>query len=171
MIKELTWVDGLGNIHTSKNPSPEFNAISAGLGLTGIITEMTMQLTPPTNTKLITRYLANDTNLFEDIEKMLKARGASAEAMLCCGSGWVGEREAAAGGTRWVVFLGRPRAAKAPGLSACLSAPTCLPPVRSTPPTCWFSGGRTSRCTGNRVLVAWGLGGCPRADAPQTAAI
>lgn len=37
---------------------------------------MTLQMTPPTNTKLITRYLSSDETLFEDIEKMLKVGGS-----------------------------------------------------------------------------------------------
>jgi hypothetical protein len=72
MIKSVTWVDGAGEVRRSANPSPEFNALSAGLGLTGIITEVTLQLTAPTSAKLVTRYLSNDTSLFEDVEKMLK---------------------------------------------------------------------------------------------------
>lgn len=31
-------------------------------------------MTPPTNTKLITRYLSSDADMFGDIEKMLKVR-------------------------------------------------------------------------------------------------
>jgi len=139
MILELTMVDGKGDIVKVKNPSPEFNAVSAGLGLTGIITEMVLQLTPPTNTKLITRYLSSDATLFEDIEKMLKVG--------CClgvvgGGGWGRcERDLCmllAGG---VFVLHKP-----PDL---LSASPWVPQLQthSTPPTCWCSGALISRCT------------------------
>lgn len=36
------------------------------------LSELLIQMTPPTHTKLITRYLANDTDIVGDIEKMLK---------------------------------------------------------------------------------------------------
>ena len=42
------------------------------MGILGIITEVTFQFTAPTHTKLITRYLSDDANLVDDIEKMLK---------------------------------------------------------------------------------------------------
>jgi FAD/FMN-containing dehydrogenase len=38
MIHEVTWVDGSGSIRRSPVPSAEFDALSAGLGLMGIIT-------------------------------------------------------------------------------------------------------------------------------------
>jgi hypothetical protein len=51
------------------------------MGLIGLITELELQLTPPTHTKLITRYLSPDTNLVQDIEKMLKVSD-------CCTCSW-----------------------------------------------------------------------------------
>lgn len=38
MLLDVTFVDGLGNIQKVSNPSPEFDAIHAGLGLTGVVT-------------------------------------------------------------------------------------------------------------------------------------
>lgn len=72
MVTEVTFVDGSGAVQKATNPSPEFNAVSAGLGLAGIVTEVTLRLTAPTNTKLITRYLASDADLAGDIPKMLQ---------------------------------------------------------------------------------------------------
>lgn len=76
-------VDGKGKVHQLKRISPEGLAVCAGMGLLGIVTEMTIQLTPPTHTKLITRYLANDTNLVDDIEKMLKVCAAAPHETGC----------------------------------------------------------------------------------------
>jgi FAD/FMN-containing dehydrogenase len=72
VLLNITMIDGKGQVHQLKRISPEGLAVCAGMGLLGIVTEMTIQLTPTTHTKLITRYLANDTNLVDDIEKMLK---------------------------------------------------------------------------------------------------
>lgn len=68
----LTWVDHQGNIRKSARHDKEGKMFCGGMGLIGLITELEVQLTPPTHTKLITRYLSNDTNLVDDIEKMLK---------------------------------------------------------------------------------------------------
>ena len=68
---DLTWVDAAGNVHTSKRGSPEANAHCGGIGLLGSITEFTLAMTPTSNTLLSTWYLKEDTNLAEDIEKML----------------------------------------------------------------------------------------------------
>lgn len=59
-----------------------------GLGLFGTITELTLQLTEHTNTHFSTWYLKDDTNLADDVEKML-------QVSLCCVcfcmlGGWVG---------------------------------------------------------------------------------
>ncbi len=68
----ITWVDVDGNVRVSARDTDEARLFCGGLGLIGIMTELELQLTPPTHTKLITRYLANDTNIVSDIEKMLK---------------------------------------------------------------------------------------------------
>lgn len=68
----VTWVDVNGNVRVSARNSDEVRLFCGGLGLIGIMTELELQLTPPTHTKLITRYLSNDTNMVKDIEKMLR---------------------------------------------------------------------------------------------------
>lgn len=70
-VLDITWVDAAGNVHTSKKGSPEANAHCGGIGLLGSITEFTLGMTPASNTLLSTWYLKEDTNLAEDIEKML----------------------------------------------------------------------------------------------------
>jgi hypothetical protein len=126
MIIDVTWVDGLGNIHRSRNPSPEFHAISAGLGLTGIVTEIKLQLTPPTNTKLITRYLSSDATLFDDIEKMLKVRGGAAGGEWGGGlGGWGRARVSGSGRERQDGGL-RPPASLPPTAPA--RPRSCVPP-------------------------------------------
>jgi hypothetical protein len=126
MILEVTWVDGSGNIHRSRNPSPEFYAISAGLGLTGIVTELKLQLTPPTNTKLITRYLSSDATMFDDIEKMLKV-----------GVGWVGAGRGAWGwriGELCYEARSKARLQGAPPASLLAAPAAPLPPLHLPPP-------------------------------------
>lgn len=68
----LTWVDQHGEIRKSPRNSKEAKLFCGGMGLIGLITELEVQLTPPTHTKLITRYLSKDDNLVEEVEKMLK---------------------------------------------------------------------------------------------------
>lgn len=96
----LTWVDHQGNIRKSARKDKEGKMFCGGMGLIGLITELEVQLTPPTHTKLITRYLSNDTNLVDDIEKMLKvwsssnhSGSSSSKALLAaavgCVRGWV----------------------------------------------------------------------------------
>lgn len=71
-VVEIVWVDGKGEVHTSARDSPEGRAFCGGLGLIGIMTELVIQMTKSTHTKLTTRYLASDKNLMQDIEQMLK---------------------------------------------------------------------------------------------------
>jgi hypothetical protein len=68
----VTWVDARGDIHVSQKGSEEAIALCGGLGLFGTITELTLQLTQHTNTHFFTWYLKDDTNIAEDVEKMLK---------------------------------------------------------------------------------------------------
>jgi FAD/FMN-containing dehydrogenase len=75
IILDFTWVDGHGKIHVTPRATEEGLAICSGMGILGIITEVTFQFTPPTHTKLITRYLSDDATLVDDIEKMLKVNG------------------------------------------------------------------------------------------------
>lgn len=68
----VTWVTAEGEVRKSPRDSAEVKLFCGGMGLIGIITELEIQLTPPTHTKLITRYLSNDTDIVNDIAKMLK---------------------------------------------------------------------------------------------------
>lgn len=52
-VLEITWVDGKGEVHTSPINSPEAMAISGGMGTIGIITELKIKMTPPSNTRLV----------------------------------------------------------------------------------------------------------------------
>lgn len=69
---DITWVDANGTVHISDRRSDEGRAICGGIGLLGVITELTLQLTPSTNTRLSTWLKVRDGNLVEDVEKLLK---------------------------------------------------------------------------------------------------
>lgn len=71
-VKDVTWVDSSGAIHTSAKGSPEAKGLCGGLGLLGSITEFTLEMTPTSNTRLSTWYLKEDTDIAGDIAKMLK---------------------------------------------------------------------------------------------------
>lgn len=76
-VLEVTWVDGTGKVHVSKKGDPEFAAFNGGLGVFGVMTELLIQLTPPTNTQLIT-VTKKDANMLADINNLLKVFGAAA---------------------------------------------------------------------------------------------
>ncbi|WIA15659.1 hypothetical protein OEZ85_002285 [Tetradesmus obliquus] len=69
---DVTWVDAQGEVHTSAKGSDEAFALCGGLGLLGTVTELTLQLTPSSNTHFSTWYLKPDDNLADDVEAMLK---------------------------------------------------------------------------------------------------
>jgi FAD/FMN-containing dehydrogenase len=69
---DVTWVDAKGEVHVSSKGSEEAAAMCGGLGLLGTITEFTLQLTEHSNTHFFTWYLKDDTNIAEDVERMLK---------------------------------------------------------------------------------------------------
>lgn len=71
-IVNVTFIDGKGEIHTVGKGSDELRGICGSIGLLGIVTEVTLQLTETTNTRLSTWYVRDDDNIFEDIEKMLQ---------------------------------------------------------------------------------------------------
>lgn len=75
-LVSLTWVDHNGNIQKSPRNSKEVRLFCGGMGLIGLITELELQMTAPTHTKLITRYLSKDDNIVDDVEKMLKVGAA-----------------------------------------------------------------------------------------------
>lgn len=78
----VTFVDGRGRVVTLPRSHPDFKAVPGSMGLMGVVTEMTLQLTPPTNTQLITWRQRSDKQLMKDIEKMLKV---SSWGMQCSG--------------------------------------------------------------------------------------
>jgi FAD/FMN-containing dehydrogenase len=75
---DVTWVDAQGEVHTSPKGSEEAFALCGGLGLLGTITELTLQMTPTTNTHFSTWYLKPDDNLADDVEAMLKVGDGAA---------------------------------------------------------------------------------------------
>lgn len=70
-LLEVTWVDGTGKVHASKPTDPEFKAMVGGLGVFGVVTELLMQMTPPTATTLVT-VEGDDKNMFADVQRLLK---------------------------------------------------------------------------------------------------
>lgn len=74
---DVTWVDAYGEVHVSPKGSEEAIALCGGLGLFGTITELTLQLTEHSNTHFFTWYLKDDSNIAEDVEKMLKVSSTS----------------------------------------------------------------------------------------------
>jgi hypothetical protein len=72
ILLELTWVDGQGKIHVSDRNSTAGKALVAGLGLGGVVTEMLLQVQPPSNTQLATRFKQSDAQLLEAVQEMLK---------------------------------------------------------------------------------------------------
>lgn len=59
-------------MHTSTRDTPEtFRALNGGLGLMGAITELVLQLTPPTNTALKTLMNQPDDQIYDVIKQLL----------------------------------------------------------------------------------------------------
>ena len=72
-IVSVTLVAADGSVSTVSRAEPEaWAAINGGLGLTGVITELLVQLTPPTNTQLHTVLNHDDANMYEMIQELLK---------------------------------------------------------------------------------------------------
>lgn len=72
IVVELTWVDGLGNVRSDSRDSDAGRALVSGLGVAGLVTELLLQLSPPTKTAVDTRFKKHDGQLFEDVQDMLK---------------------------------------------------------------------------------------------------
>lgn len=72
---EFTWIDASGAVHTSDRYSAEGKALAGGVGLIGIITEIKLQMTPPSNTKVISKNLLSDANIGQDVLNLVKVRG------------------------------------------------------------------------------------------------
>lgn len=60
-------------VHKSKPSDPEFRGMAGSLGVFGVVTELLMQMTPPTYTTLTT-IEQKDTNLFKDVQNLVKVR-------------------------------------------------------------------------------------------------
>lgn len=69
---DVTWVDANGDIRTSVKGSEDAKALCGGIGLLGVVAEITLQMRPTTNSWFKTWYLKDDKNLADDIEVMLK---------------------------------------------------------------------------------------------------
>jgi hypothetical protein len=80
ILLELTWVDGQGKVHVSDRNSTAGKALVAGLGVGGIVTELLLQVQPPSNTQLVTRFKQIDAQLLEAVQEMLKVRCSAAAA-------------------------------------------------------------------------------------------
>ena len=73
---DLTWVNAKGEEYTSSRYSAEGRALVGGVGLVGIITDVTLQLEPATFIRVDTpKFHASDRSLYADIQTMLKVRG------------------------------------------------------------------------------------------------
>lgn len=59
-------------MHTSDRHSPEGRALAGGVGLIGIITEVKLQMTPPSNTKVISKNMIPDANIGQDVLNYVK---------------------------------------------------------------------------------------------------
>jgi hypothetical protein len=60
-------------VRVSRPKNPEFKAFNGGVGVFGVVTELLLQMTPPTNTQLIT-VVKEDKNMMEEINRLLKVR-------------------------------------------------------------------------------------------------
>jgi FAD/FMN-containing dehydrogenase len=80
IVTNIRWVDGKGEVHTSERSSPEGKAICGGLGVTGVVTQVTLQLKETGKVLVRTRAHVADSKLMDDIEAMQKVRGEAATA-------------------------------------------------------------------------------------------
>ncbi|GBF95589.1 FAD FMN-containing dehydrogenase [Raphidocelis subcapitata] len=71
ILKEITWVDATGTTRTSARDSPEGRALAGGLGLLGIVSELTLQLAPPSNTRFETVWQSGDEDIASDILELV----------------------------------------------------------------------------------------------------
>lgn len=76
LVRKVKWVNGKGDIIVSDSATEvgalEVNALVGGLGLLGIVTEITLQLQPPSRTVVETRDNLDDTHIVSDLKRMLK---------------------------------------------------------------------------------------------------
>jgi hypothetical protein len=71
IVRSITWVDASGSVRRAARHSKEGRAIAGGLGLLGIVTELELQLGPPTHTLFETVWKRADGDLATDIRRML----------------------------------------------------------------------------------------------------
>lgn len=72
LVVKLTWVNGLGDVVVSDRDSIEVDALVGGLGLLGVLTEVTLQLQPPSFTVVETRSHLDDTNMVSELRRLLE---------------------------------------------------------------------------------------------------
>lgn len=61
----------MGNVHVSKQGDLELKAFAGSVGVFGVVTEILVQMTPPTNTQLIT-VVKDDKKMMDKINALLK---------------------------------------------------------------------------------------------------
>jgi len=73
LVRKVKWVNAKGEIIVSNSETDtEVNALIGGLGLLGIITELTLQLEANSRTIIESREDLNDANMVGDLKHMLK---------------------------------------------------------------------------------------------------
>lgn len=70
-LVDVTWVDANGTVHTSAQGSDEMRGLCGGIGVFGVVAELTLQMTPTSNTLVTTLPNQDDGDLVGDINKML----------------------------------------------------------------------------------------------------
>jgi hypothetical protein len=70
LVAKLTWVNGRGEIVVSKAGSPEVAALVGGLGLLGVLTEVTLQLHPRSYTVVESRNNLDDNNMVAELTSL-----------------------------------------------------------------------------------------------------
>jgi len=84
-VTEIVWVDASGSRRVTKRGEYEWNAMYAGLGLVGVMTEIVVQLKPKSHTKFETRFRKSDQNMVSDIEQLLKEVRVGVLVLFCAG--------------------------------------------------------------------------------------
>ncbi|KAG0606949.1 hypothetical protein M758_9G181600 [Ceratodon purpureus] len=76
LVRKVKWVNGKGEIIVSdlqtKHGAKEVRALVGGLGLLGIVTEVTLQLQPYSRSIVEVRKDLKDKNIVDDLKKMIK---------------------------------------------------------------------------------------------------
>ncbi|GBF98974.1 L-gulonolactone oxidase-like [Raphidocelis subcapitata] len=66
-VTEITWVDGSGEVRVTKRGDYEFGAFYAGLGLVGVMTELTVQLPYKSHTRVESVLNKPDSNMVDEV--------------------------------------------------------------------------------------------------------